>query len=91
MKNQNANDKQRRTTPRSRAHSILLPRFTIECIERHELLLCGCRKVELYSEQKITICTHSSKVCICGEGLTISFLGDGRIKLSGTIDAIEFI
>ena len=91
MKNQSKNRKKQPSSPRARAHSIVLPRLTLECIERYELLICGCRRVELYSQQKTVVCAHRGKVSISGEGLTISFIGDGKIKLSGAIDTIEFI
>jgi sporulation protein YqfC len=74
-----------------RALAAALPRLTLECIEKYELLVCGCRKIELYSPEKTVICAHSGKVSVCGAELTISFLGDGKVKLSGVIDAIEFI
>jgi sporulation protein YqfC len=73
------------------AITAVLPRLTLECIEKYELLVCGCRKIELYSPEKTVLCAHSGKVSICGKGLSISFLGDGKVKLSGVIDAIEFI
>jgi hypothetical protein len=91
MKNQSKSKKKHLPSPCAHAHNVVIPRLTLECIERYELLLCGCRRVELYSQQKTVVCAHKGKVSISGEGLTISFLGDGKIKLSGAIDAIEFI
>jgi len=90
MKKQNKN-KNMRCAPCGRALAAVLPRLTLECIEKYELLVCGCRKIELYSPEKTVLCAHRGKVSVRGEGIQISFLGDGRVKLSGVIDAIEFI
>ena len=73
------------------AVAAVLPRLTLECIEKYELLVCGCRKIELYSPEKTVLCAHSGKVSVSGKELCISFLGEGKVKLSGVIDAIEFI
>ena len=74
-----------------RALAAVLPRLTLECIEKYELLVCGCKKIELYSPEKTVLCAPSGKVCISGAGLQISFLGEGKVKLSGVISSIEFI
>ena len=91
MKKQNKNITCGRREPCRRALAAVLPRLTLECIEKYELLVCGCRKIELYSPEKTVVCAHSGKVCVRGEGICISFLGGGKVKLSGVISAIEFI
>lgn len=83
--------KKREYTKARQAIAAVLPRLTLECIEKYELLVCGCRKIELYSPEKTVLCAHSTKVSVSGKGLAISFLGEGKVKLSGVIDAIEFI
>ena len=82
--------KKKESAKTGRAVAAVLPRLTLECIEKYELLVCGCRKIELYSPEKTVLCAHSGKVSVLGKGLVISFLGDGRVKLSGVICAIEF-
>jgi sporulation protein YqfC len=91
MKKQIKSKEERQNPPYARAICAALPRLTLECSERYELLVCGCRKIELYSPEKTVLCAHSGKVSVCGKELSISFLGDGKVKLSGVIDAIEFI
>ena len=83
--------KKREHTKTRQAIAAVLPRLTLECIEKYELLVCGCRKIELYSPEKTVLCAHSGKVSVSGKGLAISFLGEGKVKLSGAIAAIEFI
>ena len=90
MKKQNKNKSVRRA-PCRRALAAGLPRLTLECIERYELLVCGCRKIELYSPEKTVLCAYRGKLSVRGADICISFLGEGRVKLSGVIDAIEFI
>lgn len=75
----------------SRRAAAVMPRLTLECIEKYELLLCGCKKIECYSPEKTVICAHSGKVSVRGRCLRIAFMGDGKIMLSGVIDAIEFL
>lgn len=75
----------------SRTLAAAFPRLTLECLEKYELLICGCRKIALYSEEETVLCTCGGKVRVRGKNLRISFLGDGKIKLSGVISAIEFI
>lgn len=74
----------------SRALATAIPCFTIECIERYELLLCGCKKIEAYSTDQALISTHSCKVAVNGAKLRIAFTGDGKILISGIISSIEF-
>ena len=81
----------RKTGALPRAVSTAFPRLTLECIEKYELLVCGCRKIALYSPAETVLCTSGGKVRVCGKGLCISFMGEGKIKLSGVISAIEFI
>ena len=77
--------------PRTRQFSPSFPRLTLECAERYELLLCGCKKIELYSPEETVICSGGGKVRVRGKCLRIAFMGEGKIMLSGIIDAIEFI
>ncbi len=91
MKKQSKNTEKRQKLPRARAICAAFPRLTLECSERYELLVCGCRKIELYSPEKTVLCAHTGKVSISGTELRISFLGEGKAKLSGVINAIEFI
>ena len=91
MKKQSKNIQKRHAVACRRACAAVLPRLTLECIEKYELLVCGCRKIELYSPEKTVLCAHSTKVSVSGKELAISFLGEGKVKLSGVIDAIEFI
>jgi hypothetical protein len=91
--------KQKNETPRkkendrmfSRAVSSAIPRMTLECVEKYELLLCGCKKIEAYSPEETLICTSSCRVCVKGARLSISFTGDGKIMLRGIISSIELI
>ncbi|MBQ9747055.1 MAG: YabP/YqfC family sporulation protein [Clostridia bacterium] len=75
----------------ARHTAAALPRLTLECIEKYELLLCGCKKIECYTPERTVICAHSGKVSVRGKGLCIAFMGEGKIMLSGVIDAIEFL
>ena len=75
----------------SRTAAAAFPRLTLECVEKYELLVCGCRKIELYSPSETVLCAHRGKVRVKGAKLCISFMGEGKIMLSGVIDAIEFI
>jgi hypothetical protein len=35
----------------SRVIASAAPRMTLECAERHAILLCGCKKIEAYSPE----------------------------------------
>ena len=74
----------------SRAIASAAPRMTLECAERHALLLCGCKKIEAYSPEETVIATSVCRVRVRGACLRISFTGDGKISLCGTLSAIEF-
>ena len=74
----------------SRAIAATMPRMTLECAERHALLLCGCKKIEAYSPEETVISTAVCRVRVRGAYLRISFTGDGKISLCGTVSAIEF-
>ncbi len=74
----------------SRTLAAAAPRMTIECAERYALLLCGCKKIASYSPEETVIATAACRVRVRGAKLCISFAGEGKILLSGTISAIEF-
>ncbi len=74
----------------ARAIAATSPGMTIECAERYAMLLCGCKKIAAYSQEETVIATAVCRVRVRGSGLCISFAGDGKILLSGTISAIEF-
>ena len=74
--------------PRSLA--CIAPRLTLECIERYELLICGCKKIEEYSQEETLLCTHSCRLRVKGAKLKIGFTGESKILLSGIISSIEF-
>ena len=74
----------------SRAIAAAAPRMTLECAERHTLLLCGCKKIEAYSPEETVIATAICRVRVRGACLRISFTGDGKISLCGTLTSIEF-
>ena len=69
----------------------LAPKMTLECADRYDLLIGGCKNIDEYSTQEAKILTASCTVRVCGTQLLISFLGDGKVLLSGRISAIEFI
>ena len=71
--------------------SSVAPKMTLECADRYELLIGGCKNIDEYSEKQAKIRTSSCTVRVCGSALLISFLGDGKIFLSGKISSIEFI
>jgi len=91
MKKTNSGATKRKKASQGRAFSAAFPRFTLECAERHELLLCGCKKIECYSPEETVLCSAGGKIRVCGANMRISFTGDGKIMLSGIINAIEFI
>ncbi len=82
--------KKEKSTFFARTIAATAPRMTIECAERYALLLCGCKKIAAYSPVETLIATAACRVRVRGAGLCISFAGDGKILLSGTISAIEF-
>ena len=90
MKNKKKQTGQACACPLARACAASLPRFSLECAEKYELLVCGCRKIELYSPEETVICTQGGKVRVAGAKLTIALMGEGKIMLSGVISAIEF-
>ena len=73
-----------------RAAAAVIPRLTLECIDKYELLLCGCKKIEAYSPTETLLAASSCRVRICGEKLSIAFTGDSKIMLSGIISEIKF-
>lgn len=89
-KQQNNKGKKEKNTFFARTLAATAPRMTIECAERYALLLCGCKKIEAYSPTETVLATAACRVRVRGAKLCISFTGDGKILLSGTISAIEF-
>jgi hypothetical protein len=73
-----------------RAASSLIPRLTMECAERYEILLCGCKKIESYSAEEVLISSDACRVCIKGCKLSICFTGNCKLMLRGIISSIEF-
>ena len=74
-----------------RTIAAVAPKMTIECSDRYELLISGCKNIDEYSKESVTVSTFSCKVKVLGTSLSISFLGDGKILLSGRISSVEFI
>jgi hypothetical protein len=91
MKKTNKNKENCPRARQNRAFISVLPRLTLECAERRELLVCGCRKIECYCKEEAILCSHECKVRVRGSCLAISFMGESKIMLSGMIDSIEFI
>lgn len=89
--NKNTADKKEKSFFVAKAISGIAPKMTVECVDRYELLLGGCKRIEEYSEEQATVATASCNVKIRGKKLSISFSGDGKILLSGKICCIEFI
>lgn len=71
--------------------SSVAPKMTLECLDRYEVLLGGCKKIEAYSPEETVISTASCNVRVTGKKISISFSGEGKILLSGKISSIEFI
>ena len=74
-----------------RTLAALAPKMTLECSDRYELLIGGCKNIDEYTKEKFLVSTSSRRVCVSGAELSISFLGEGKILLSGKISSIEFI
>jgi len=64
--------------------------MTLEMRGRHEMLLCGCRKILEYSDSRIRILQGVCEVIIIGRRLTMSSYSDGRITVGGEFDALDF-
>lgn len=75
----------------SRTAASAAPRMTVECLDRYELLLGGCKKIEGYSPEETIVSTSSCTVRVKGQKISISFSGEGKILLCGRITSIEFI
>ncbi len=84
-KNKKESAKKVRTPP------PLIPALSIECLERNELLLCGAKKIEFYSDSCVSVRTRTCLVKIRGENITLAFSGDGKIHIRGKFCSIEFI
>ncbi len=67
------------------------PKMSLECLDRYEVLIGGCKKIDSYSPEETVVSTGSCAVRVTGQKLSISFSGEGKILLSGKILAIEFI
>lgn len=74
-----------------KAAAAVCPNLTLECLDRYEILLGGCRKIVSYSETNAEVSTSSCLVRITGENITISFSGNGKILLCGKFSSIEFV
>ena len=64
--------------------------MTLEMRGRNELLLCGCREIIEYSETKIRVVQANCVVSVIGRRLAMSSFSDGRIAVSGEVDALDF-
>ncbi len=93
MRKKNENAKKAREKSFFVPHTLakITPKMTLECSDRYELLIGGCKNIDEYTKEKVVVSTSSCKVCVSGTALSISFLGDGKILLSGKISSIEFI
>lgn len=75
---------------RMRVPSALLQGLTLECIDRRELLIGGCKRIESYSTCEILLATRCCKVRVRGAELSIAFTENRKILLSGKVCSIEF-
>lgn len=89
--NKNTDTEKEKSFLVSKALSSIAPKMTVECVDRYELLLGGCKRIEEYSAEQATVATASCNIRIKGKKLSIAFSGNGKILLSGKICCIEFI
>ncbi len=69
----------------------LLPRETLEIVERGEMLISGVLGIEGYSPENIRIRTAKGFLCICGKALTLCWAGEKRLLLKGKIEGVSFL
>ncbi len=91
MKKQKKEKKIKKVSKIRSAAASVCPRLTLECLDRYEILLGGCQKIESFKENEICILTSSCKIRILGQGITLSSSGDKKILICGKFSSIEFV
>lgn len=89
MKKQKKEKKIKKVSKIKSAAATVCPRLTLECLDRYEILLGGCQKIESFKENEICILTSSCKIRILG--ITLSSSGDKKILICGKFSSIEFV
>ena len=62
MKKQKKEKKIKKVSRIKSAAASVCPRLTLECLDRYEILLGGCQKIESFKENEICILTSSCKI-----------------------------
>ncbi len=53
------------------------------------LLLSGVVSIAEYSAERVEVLTHSGRINLLGEGLTLSAMEDRSVEVYGRIDSLE--
>ncbi len=68
----------------------LLPKETLEIMERGEMMVSGVSGIMGYSPYEIKLRTAKGFLCISGNALTLCWAGEKRLLLRGKITEISF-
>ncbi len=69
----------------------LLPRESLEILERGELLFSGVSGIEGYSPDCVRVRTAKGTVAVSGRCLSLCWAGEKRLLLRGRIETVCFL
>ena len=78
---------QRQNTP---PKAPLLPKESLEILERRELLLTGVLGIEDYHTEKVRVKTCKGITEVCGSAIALCWAGEKRLLLRGNFETIHF-
>lgn len=68
---------------------VLSGGMTLELRGRNELLLCGCREITEYSDDRLRVKLGNCEVAVMGRRLCMSSYRGERVVVRGEIDGID--
>ena len=68
----------------------ILPKETLEILERKELLITGVMGIEDYHTEKVRVKTCKGIVEVCGDTVTLCWAGEKRLLLRGNFKEMRF-
>ncbi|MBQ9510631.1 MAG: YabP/YqfC family sporulation protein [Clostridia bacterium] len=61
---------------------------SVEIDGNKEVLICGCKGLEHYSETSVMIAVPEGRINVCGENMTMRWAGAGKLLVCGKIYSV---
>ncbi len=80
----------KRVQPRRAPAAPLLPKETLEIVDRRELLLAGVLGISDYNTEKVCVKTTKGIVEVEGSAISLCWAGEKRLLLRGCFASVRF-